>query len=87
MCTELIRLGLPQSTATNCQTAVTICKGSAGHNKASNDTAGASKQLLMAAAGYITAAVQDPAAVQGLGGLDMTTQLLVSLLTVCTNTG
>eukprot|EP00878_Enallax_costatus_P021737 GHUV01023028.1.p1 GENE.GHUV01023028.1~~GHUV01023028.1.p1 ORF type:complete len:1098 (+),score=401.30 GHUV01023028.1:560-3853(+) len=87
MCAKLIALGLPQCATNNCQTAVTICKATAGHSKSPTDMTGNAKKLLVAAAGYLTAAVQDANAVQGLGGLHMTTQLLVSLLTVCTTTG
>lgn len=86
MCAQLIELGLPQSTVSNCQAAVSICKSNAGKGNSQTDTAGLAQQLLVAAAGYVTAAVPDPAAVQGLGGVDMTTQLLVSLLTVCNST-
>lgn len=82
---HLIELGLPQCAACVCQNAAVLCSNiHCGHSNSRTDTGTAVDNLLVAAAGYLTVAVQQNAAVQALGGEHATVQVLVSALTACT---
>lgn len=80
----LVEHGLPLCVASICGSAEALQTDS--HSRPSSSSPGsAAGQLLLAAAGYLTAAVQERSAVEVLGGEEATVQLLVQLLTTCCN--
>lgn len=84
MHSHLIELGLPQCTSTVSQNAAALCSSrQCDHPDSRTDSGSAADQLLVGAAGYLTAVVQDAVALQALGGEQAMVQVLVSLLTAC----
>jgi hypothetical protein len=85
----MVHLGMAKLTASICQAVSSIdCTSSSGSDgQGSSGTANAACNLQLAAAGYLTEAVQCAAAVEQLGGPEAAVQLLTSLLASCTSCG
>jgi hypothetical protein len=87
----LVKLGTAKLTTAICQAVSSSdCQynsGCSGDGDACSGALSPACQLQLAAAGYLTQAVQCTAAVEQLGGHEAAVQLLTNLLVSCTSCG
>jgi hypothetical protein len=84
---HLVQLGISKLTASICQAVSSNNCSSSSDGQGCSSTVSPACQLQLAAAGYLTEAVQCAAALEQLGGPEAAVQLLTGLLASCTSCG